>query len=80
MFPSKQKFHATAAFLDNPNFLILSSLDVFLPLLNRPGVKKVAQWTIKKRLELNIFIMKKKNCRDIKFLLNGKHLTQFSGT
>ena len=37
MFPIQQKFHTTAAFLDNSNFW---SLDVFLPLCNRPGVKK----------------------------------------
>ena len=38
MFPIKQKYHTTAAFLDNLNFWIKSSLNVFLPLCN---------WTIK---------------------------------
>ena len=39
IFLIKQKCHMTAAFLDNQNYSIFSSLDIFLPMCSRPGVQ-----------------------------------------
>ena len=66
MFPIKQKCHRTAAFLDNPNFSIWSSLEIFLPLWNRPGV----QISFKKKAAVIFYFSQ----------LNWKHSSQFSGT
>ena len=57
IFPIKQKCHTTAAFWDNQNYSIYSSLDIFLPMCSRPGLQGNITMDYQKNcLVLNIFI------------------------
>ena len=59
IFPIKQKCHTTAAFLENQNYPIYSSLDIFLPMCSRPGLQGHSTMDYQKNcLVLNIFIMR----------------------
>ena len=79
IFPIKQKFDTTAAFLDNPKCSILSNLTIFLTVFS-----ETSRCTMVKKLSpnfclvLNIFTIKK-SCRGIKFLFNWKNSPWFSG-
>ena len=79
IFPIKQKFDTTAAFLDNPKCSIWSNLTIFLTVFS-----KTSRCTMVKKLSPNFCLVlkiftTKKSCHGIKFLFNWKNLPWFSG-
>ena len=79
IFPIKQKFDTTAAFLDNSKYSIWSRLTVFsLKTFQRASRLHNGHKTIP-NFDSFEYLYCKKSCPGIKFLFNWKNSTQFSG-